>query len=294
MLQAKPASRGSCGTSSSFQPALELLVVNDTGLLPHWASAGQNHKIRNTANVKPDCELRIGFGIGLQNDGTTRHVRRRAVHLGCSHATWTAQRCPKIHQHGDARLVDNFVEQRGIHVERPCERRQRRLALAAAATVSKMFCRDSVLLSTNVAGADHGHGSLLRSIFAHCNHDCAAHAFVVSTTRKRALPLIMRSYASDARSRGNTSVIGLTPVSALNCMVSCESIELPEGQPITERRPPINNPAGTCNGSAGAPSTTSFPSTPKPSINDVIASPLIAVASTTLAPPSFISSAAAL
>ena len=54
---------------------------------------------------------------------------------------------------------------------------------------------------------------------------------VVSTTRNRALLLIMRSYASCAFSSGNVSVMGRTPVIAENFIVSSESIEEPEGHP---------------------------------------------------------------
>ena len=54
---------------------------------------------------------------------------------------------------------------------------------------------------------------------------------IVSTARNRALPLIMCSYPSAARSSGNTSFMARTPVSRLKESVSCESIELPEGQP---------------------------------------------------------------
>jgi len=67
---------------------------------------------------------------------------------------------------------------------------------------------------------------------------------VVSTTRNRALPLIMRSYASGARSGGNTSVIARTPVRTLKGSVSCESMDVPEYQPATDRRPASSGPAG--------------------------------------------------
>jgi hypothetical protein len=42
----------------------------------------------------------------------------------------------------------------------------------------------------------------------------------------------MRSYASPARSSGNSSIIGLTPDSALKVIVSCESIEVPDGHTL--------------------------------------------------------------
>lgn len=54
------------------------------------------------------------------------------------------------------------------------------------------------------------------------------HDPVMSTMRKRALLLIMRSYASAACSSGIVSIIGRTPVSALKASVSCESIEVPD------------------------------------------------------------------
>src|SRR4029453_3437449 len=56
---------------------------------------------------------------------------------------------------------------------------------------------------------------------------------VVSTTRKRAELLIMRSYAACAFSSGNVSVMGRTPVIAANFIVSSESIEEPEGHPYS-------------------------------------------------------------
>src|SRR5262249_12646538 len=54
---------------------------------------------------------------------------------------------------------------------------------------------------------------------------------VVTTTRKRALLLNMRSYASASFSSGNVSVIGRTPFMAEKAIVSSESIDDPDGQP---------------------------------------------------------------
>jgi hypothetical protein len=58
-------------------------------------------------------------------------------------------------------------------------------------------------------------------------HRSASRLHIVSTTRKRALPLIMRSYASAARSRGYTSFIERTPDWTLNASVSSESMDVP-------------------------------------------------------------------
>jgi len=56
-------------------------------------------------------------------------------------------------------------------------------------------------------------------------------ADMVRTTRYSALPLVIRSYASAARSRGNVSIMGRTPVRTEKLSVSSESAEVPAGQP---------------------------------------------------------------
>src|SRR5262245_37744220 len=109
---------------------------------------------------------------------------------------------------------------------------------------------------------------------------------VASTTRKRALPLIIRSKASFALASGITSFIERTPVRALKASVSSASMDTPEYQPATLRLPAIIGNAGTASGVGGAPRMRSFPSTPSPPIMALIAPASVTVASTTRAPPS--------
>src|SRR4051812_16183591 len=97
---------------------------------------------------------------------------------------------------------------------------------------------------------------------------------MASTTRKRALPLIMRSYASVTRSSGKTSFIGRTPVRALKASVSSESIDVPEYQPLIERQPLSRNNGDTCI-DAAAPMTDSVPLTARPPWTALIASPRV-------------------
>ena len=52
--------------------------------------------------------------------------------------------------------------------------------------------------------------------------------------------------------------------SALNASVSCESIDVPDGQPWIDRRLLISGSGGTASGSAAAPRTISVPLTPRP------------------------------
>jgi hypothetical protein len=103
----------------------------------------------------------------------------------------------------------------------------------------------------------------------------------VRTTRNRALPLSIRSYASAARSSGNTSFMDRTPEATLNPSVSCESIDVPEYQPFTERFPRRRNRDGTSSDGT-APTTISVPLIARPPITELIASALVTVARMTL------------
>jgi hypothetical protein len=82
------------------------------------------------------------------------------------------------------------------------------------------------------------------------------------------------------------------PASTLKASVSSESDAVPDGHPVTERRPEISASGDTWIGSADTPTTTSLPSTPRPPTAALIDFASVTVARTTLAPPSFISSAA--
>src|SRR5207244_12438185 len=116
-------------------------------------------------------------------------------------------------------------------------------------------------------------------------------AAMLRTTRKRALPLIIRSYASAARSNGKTSFIECTSADLLNSSVSCESMDVPEYQPLTDRQPLISRIGSTDNGPA-APITMSTPFGASPPTTAAMASALVTVAMTTFAPPSLFNSAA--
>src|SRR5262245_31484632 len=111
------------------------------------------------------------------------------------------------------------------------------------------------------------------------------------TTRNRALPLIIRSYASAAFSIGKTSFMECTPANALNSSVSCQSMDVPEYQPFTDRQPVMSRIGSTEIGPA-APITMSTPFGASPPRTAAIASAFVTVAITTLAPPSLFSSAA--
>jgi hypothetical protein len=71
------------------------------------------------------------------------------------------------------------------------------------------------------------------------------------------------------------------PVRALNASVSCESIDVPEYQPLIERHRANNNNGETCIEGA-APTIKSVPLTAEPPWTALITSPPVAVARMTL------------
>src|SRR5205807_1311258 len=116
--------------------------------------------------------------------------------------------------------------------------------------------------------SDAGHSKRLADdrasqVFATVLHFLAScllhlHCAIRSTTRKRALPLIMRSQASSILSIGYSSFIDRTPVSELKPIVSCESIDVPEYQPFTDSFDKSSCTGDTVNGCA-APRISSVP-----------------------------------
>src|SRR5215469_13537957 len=96
--------------------------------------------------------------------------------------------------------------------------------------------------------------------------------------------------ASGARSRGKTSFIDRTPERTLNDNVSCESIDVPAGQPTTDLRPEMNKVGGTSSGSSDTPIIINLPLTASPPNTAPIAFPLGTVPRMILAPQSLTSS----
>src|SRR5216683_550613 len=81
--------------------------------------------------------------------------------------------------------------------------------------------------------------------------------------------------------------MGRTPVKALNCSVSSESLAVPDGQPWIERRVMMICSGLTESGSGAAPTITNFPSGASPSTKAEMDLASGAVARITRAPPSF-------
>src|SRR6266436_320007 len=113
---------------------------------------------------------------------------------------------------------------------------------------------------------------------------------MVRTIRKRALPVIIRAYASAARSSGMVSTMAATSLIALNLSVASPARGVPVRAPSTPSCLKRSSNADTSIGSSVAPSEITTPPRRRPPRAAATALPPDAVASTTCAPPSFCSS----
>src|SRR5712675_1808108 len=109
---------------------------------------------------------------------------------------------------------------------------------------------------------------------------------MVRTIRKRALPDIIRAYASAARSSGSVSTIAATSLIALSLSVASPTAGVPVRAPSTPSSLNNNSNADNSIGSSVAPSEITVPPRRKPPRAAATALPPEAVASTICAPPS--------
>jgi hypothetical protein len=105
----------------------------------------------------PPRQLRVLFCINLDYDGASPHVGRSPGDLRRSNSTWAAPCSPEIYQHGDARVLNNFIELLRINIKGFVNRRQRRLTHSTTAGISKMLRGHPVLGSAIFADANQGH-----------------------------------------------------------------------------------------------------------------------------------------
>jgi hypothetical protein len=132
-------------------------VAYQSGLLLYPAPTIEDHEIWNAQNIETGGELRVFFGIDLQDDGPARHFRGSLRDFGSGHAARPAPVRPEIHEDGNRGILDDFIERHIVHRHGFSEWRQRRFARSAAARAGQMFAWNAVLPCATAADADNGH-----------------------------------------------------------------------------------------------------------------------------------------
>ena len=136
------------------QPLLHLIVAYHAGLLRHQATAGENGKVRDAANIEASRERRVFLGVHFQHHGFAGHLRGSTSHFRSSHAARSAPVRPKIDEHRNGDIVDDFVEY-FVDRQRLGQGRQRGFTPSATAGAGQIFCWNTVILAAMAAGTDY-------------------------------------------------------------------------------------------------------------------------------------------
>ena len=96
--------------SGGPKPLVHLMVIYHAGLLCHQATTRENCKVRDAANTVAFRQRRMFLGIHFQHHSLARHLRRGASHFRSSYAARAAPVRPKIHEHRNGYLANDFVE----------------------------------------------------------------------------------------------------------------------------------------------------------------------------------------
>jgi len=93
-------------------------------LLHHGTAGVEDDEVWDAAHVEARRDFRIALGIEFYNDGASGHVSGGAGNFrGRDPARPTPHR-PKIHQHRDACILNDFVKDRRINFQRFIHGRQ--------------------------------------------------------------------------------------------------------------------------------------------------------------------------
>jgi hypothetical protein len=156
-------SRGAGG----LEPVEHLLGVDEAGLLLDEAAVREDGEVGDAAHVVAGGELRVGFGVDLEDEAAAGDFACGVLDVRGGHAAGTTPGGPEVDEHGDAGVGDDVVEERGVGGDGLGDGRERLLAGAAAAGVGEVSCGDAVFGAAAGAGADDRHGDLRQEIVWH-------------------------------------------------------------------------------------------------------------------------------
>jgi hypothetical protein len=132
-------------------------VTNNTRLLLDEFSGEEHSEVWDAAYGETCGEFRVLIGVDLEDEGATRHVLCGACDLWGGGATRAAPVSPEIDQNGNSRVLDDLVEELSVDLYGFVERRQRKFARTATASVRQVVCSDAISLATALAGSYRRH-----------------------------------------------------------------------------------------------------------------------------------------
>jgi len=134
--------------------------MTDCARLLHHGMAGvEDDEVWDAAHVEARRDFRIAFGIEFDNDGTSGHVSGGAGNFRRRDPARPTPRRPEIHQHRDAGILNDFVEDRRINFQRLIRGRQWIFTSATPPGIGEVYRWNAVRASTDFAGSNYSHKS---------------------------------------------------------------------------------------------------------------------------------------
>src|ERR1700722_6852454 len=132
----------------------------DGARLLHDGVAGvEGDEVWDAAHVETRRDFRIAFGIEFDDDGTSGHVSGGASNFRSRDPARPTPRRPEIHQHRDAGILNDFVEDRRINFQRFIQGRQWIFTSATPPGVVEVRRWNAVQAVTDFAGSNYSHRS---------------------------------------------------------------------------------------------------------------------------------------
>jgi hypothetical protein len=132
-------------------------MVNCARRLHHGSSCSEDNEVWDATHVEPSCQFRIVLRVDLYDDRLPNHIGSRTRHFGRRHPAGSARFSPKVREHRNTGILDDFVERFTINFQGLIRWRQGRFADAAATGVSEVGRRNAVLSPTGFARSNHRH-----------------------------------------------------------------------------------------------------------------------------------------
>jgi hypothetical protein len=132
-------------------------MVNCARLLHHGSPSAEDNEVWDATHVEPSRQFWIVLRVDLYNDRFPGHIGSRARHLGRRHPAGSAPFSPKVREHRNTGISDDFVERFTINFQGLIHWRQGRFAGTATTGVSEAGRWNAVLSPTGFACSNHRH-----------------------------------------------------------------------------------------------------------------------------------------
>ena len=98
-------------------------MVNCARLLHHGSSGPEDNEVWDATHVEPSRQFWIVLSVDLYDDCLSSHIGSRSRHLGRRHPAGSAPFSPKVREHRNRGILDDFVERFTINFQGLIHRR---------------------------------------------------------------------------------------------------------------------------------------------------------------------------